>query len=88
MIVTPDSFRQQLRIIKQLFTVMPLSEWSRRQAEGKPLPQRACAITFDDGWRDNFEYALPILQQEQTPATVFAVAGMIGTTRSVFGQTA
>lgn len=79
MIVTPDSFRQQLRIIKQLFTVVSLSEWSQRQAQGKPLPQRACAITFDDGWRDNFEYALPILQQEQIPATVFAVAGMIGT---------
>lgn len=81
MIVTPDSFRQQLRIIKQLFSVIPLSEWVRRQAAGQALPERACAITFDDGWLDNFEFALPILQAEQIPATVFAVSGMIGSTR-------
>lgn len=79
MIVTPDTFRQHLRELKRLFTVLPLSEWVERHAAGKVLPQRACAITFDDGWLDNFEYALPILQQEQVPATVFAVSHMIGT---------
>ncbi len=81
MIVTPESFRQQLRIIKQLFTVIPLSEWVQRQSTNQSLPARACAITFDDGWRDNFEFALPILQAEQVPATVFAVSEMIGTTQ-------
>ncbi len=79
MIVTPESFRQQLQIIKQRFTVLPLSEWVERKARGQALPRRACAVTFDDGWLDNFEYALPILLQEQVPATVFAVSAMIGT---------
>ena len=81
MIVTPDTFRQQLRQLKQLFTVLPLGEWVERAERGAPLPQRACAITFDDGWRDNFEFALPILQQEQLPATVFVVSHMIGTSQ-------
>lgn len=79
MIVTPDSFRQQLRALKQLFEVMRLEDWLDRRQRGLTLPQRACAITFDDGWLDNFEYALPILEQEQVPATLFAVADMIGT---------
>jgi peptidoglycan/xylan/chitin deacetylase (PgdA/CDA1 family) len=79
MIVTPETFRQQLRQLKTLFKIMHLSEWIGRVERGEPLPSRACAITFDDGWRDNFEFALPILQQEQAPATVFVVSDMIGT---------
>lgn len=79
MIVTPESFSQQVRLLKNIFTIISLSEWVERRQQGKPLPERACAITFDDGWRDNFEYAFPILQAEQAPATVFAVSHMIGT---------
>lgn len=79
MIVTPASFRRQLELARQLFTFISLTEWVERMRAGQPLPRRACAITFDDGWRDNFEFALPILRQLQVPATVFAVAGMIGT---------
>jgi peptidoglycan/xylan/chitin deacetylase (PgdA/CDA1 family) len=81
MLVTPETFRQHLREAKSLFTLLPLAEWIERRKNGKPLPQRACAITFDDGWLDNHEYALPILEQEQTPATLFAVSHMIGTAR-------
>lgn len=81
MIVTPDTFRQQLRILKTLFEVMSLTEWCARRDAGRTLPARACAITFDDGWLDNYEFAFPILQEEQLPATLFAVAGMIDTQR-------
>lgn len=79
MVVTPETFRQQLQWAKQLFTILPLSEWIARRNANKPLPKRACAITFDDGWLDNYEFALPILQQEQVPATLFAVSHAVGT---------
>lgn len=81
MIVTPDSFQQQLRTLKELFTILPLGEWIERRSQNLPLPPRACAVTFDDGWRDNFEFALPILEREQVPATIFVVSDMIGTRR-------
>ena len=81
MVVTPDTFREHLKTLAEFFEPMPLSEWHRRARDGKTLPMKACAITFDDGWSDNYQYALPILQELNTPAHLFAVAELIGTRR-------
>ena len=81
MIVEPETFRQHLQQLKQLFTILPLSEWVERKQSGKAIPNNACTLTFDDGWADNYNYAFPILQQEQVPVTLFAVSGMIGGTQ-------
>ena len=79
MIVTPDTFAMHLNEIKRHFDVISLSDWVNLKQQGQPLPQKACAVTFDDGWADNFEYALPLLKSTNTPATLFAVAEKIGT---------
>jgi peptidoglycan/xylan/chitin deacetylase (PgdA/CDA1 family) len=79
MIVTPDTFSMHLRVLKQQFDVMDFAEWLRMRENGEALPRRACVITFDDGWYDNFEYALPIINAEATPVTLFAVVEKIGT---------
>lgn len=81
MIVEPETFREHIRQLKQLFTILPLSEWVDRRNSGKSLPTNSCAITFDDGWADNYQYAFPIIQQEQVPTTLFAVSDMIGSNR-------
>jgi peptidoglycan/xylan/chitin deacetylase (PgdA/CDA1 family) len=81
MVVTPDTFRDHLRFLGELFEFMSLNEWQQRARDEKSLPAKACAITFDDGWSDNYQYALPILQERDTPAHLFAVADMIGTNR-------
>jgi peptidoglycan/xylan/chitin deacetylase (PgdA/CDA1 family) len=79
MIVTPDTFTMHLRELKRHFDLMDLSEWLHLRATGQPLPRRACTITFDDGWHDNYEYALPIIKATATPVTLFAVVEKIGT---------
>lgn len=79
MIVTPETFALHLREIKRHFDVIDLADWVKLKQNNLPLPKKACAITFDDGWADNYEYALPILQAEKVPATLFAVAEKIGT---------
>jgi len=78
MIVTPDTFAMHLRELKRHFDLMDFSEWLRLRAAGEPLPRRACTITFDDGWHDNYEYALPIIKASATPVTLFAVVEKIG----------
>jgi peptidoglycan/xylan/chitin deacetylase (PgdA/CDA1 family) len=51
----------------------------RRTLErGRPLLASWVSITFDDGYRDNYQYAYPILRGLNLPATIFVVAGKVG----------
>ena len=78
MYVTPESFSEQLDWLGQYFRVLPLHEVVQTLAEGRDLPERACSITFDDGWLDNFEHALPELARRGLPATFFVVTQRVG----------
>lgn len=78
MYVSPQTLAMHLRVLEQHFEVIDLSEWLDRREKGKALPPRACSITFDDGWRDNHQFALPVLKAADVPATIFLVADFIG----------
>src|SRR5512144_307957 len=73
MFVEPATFARHLDWLLGAFRVMPLAEIVARFASRRALPPRACAITFDDGWQDNFEHAFPLLAQRGLPATIFLV---------------
>lgn len=75
--VSPDTFRSHIAWVRQHLEIVRLADWVR--ADPGARPARACAITFDDGWRDNHEHALAILREHQAPATLFAVSHMLGT---------
>jgi len=76
--VDPVVFEQQMLFLKECYRVIPLSELVERSQRGD-VPGRAVAITFDDGYRDNYEFAFPILKKYRLPATVFVATGAIGT---------
>jgi peptidoglycan/xylan/chitin deacetylase (PgdA/CDA1 family) len=58
------------------FNVLPLDVAVERLREGD-LPARALAITFDDGYADNHDVALPILMRHGLPATFFIASGFL-----------
>lgn len=79
MVVTPESFEMHLKEIRKFFKPVHLEDWLNAKASGETLPNNACAITFDDGWLDNYEFARPLLERYDVPATIFVVTDKIGT---------
>jgi peptidoglycan/xylan/chitin deacetylase (PgdA/CDA1 family) len=70
-------FRDQLDWLGRHATVVPLTDALDRLRAGAPLPPRSVAITFDDGYRDNLELAVPELERRNMPATFFLVPGLL-----------
>ena len=81
MYVHPSTLRLHLVALKRHFQPVQLDHWIQAARDNAPLPERAFAITFDDGWSDNFEHAYPVLAAENVPATIFVVSDMVGTGR-------
>ncbi len=80
MCVSPGNFSEQLESIRQVATPISLADFVRFHKSGE-LPERSVVVTFDDGYVDNFEVALPLLRQHQVPATLFVTTCNIGTDR-------
>jgi peptidoglycan/xylan/chitin deacetylase (PgdA/CDA1 family) len=76
--VDDEVFRAQMSFMARHYTCLPLSEIVDRLSTGAPLPSRAAAVTFDDGFRNNYQYAFPILRASGVPATIFVATGHIG----------
>jgi peptidoglycan/xylan/chitin deacetylase (PgdA/CDA1 family) len=71
-------FDEQMALLRDLgYTVVDLEDVLAHYVDGKPLPERAVLITFDDGYRDNLENAVPILQRYGYPAVLFVPIGFL-----------
>lgn len=69
-------FDRQLGLVKSMFQVIPLIDAVHHLRAGT-LPPRAACITFDDGYADNAEEALPLLQKHGLSATFFVATGFL-----------
>lgn len=72
------TFESQIQYLRQNYLTLSLDELVRYLEQGKSLPKRAVVITFDDGYRDNYLHAFPILRKYRVPATFFLTTGHIG----------
>lgn len=73
---TQAEFDWQMRLLAEQFTPLSLEEAARRLVDGS-LPRRAVCVTFDDGYADNEQLALPVLARYGIPATVFVSTGYL-----------
>jgi peptidoglycan/xylan/chitin deacetylase (PgdA/CDA1 family) len=73
-----ELFRQQVQYLKKHFEVVPLMEAIRKLQENS-VERPTAAITFDDGFQNNFDIAFTILREEGLPATIFLTTGLIDT---------
>lgn len=82
MVVTAATFDRQLCFLKDHFDIVSLGSLFAEATIDRPARRPRCAITFDDGWRDNYDVAFPILRKYDIPATVFVATDFIGTERA------
>lgn len=75
-IIEAHGFGRHLRLLRRWFRVLPLAEAVRRLQE-RSLPARAVCITFDGGYAEHVEVALPLLQRYGLPATFFVPTGYL-----------
>jgi peptidoglycan/xylan/chitin deacetylase (PgdA/CDA1 family) len=85
--VDPDTFDKQMRVVKNRFKVLSLEEFADRIERKVPFENSSCLITFDDGWKDNVTHALPILKKHELSAVVFLPVNYIGQKRLFWQET-
>src|SRR5262249_5485659 len=84
--VSPAAFARQLDVLRSRTRVVPPGALVARLADGTPLGEDHAAITFDDGYRDNLDVALPLLRARGLPATVFVSVGFVDGTARPAGE--
>jgi peptidoglycan/xylan/chitin deacetylase (PgdA/CDA1 family) len=78
---TTWGFRRQMEFAGRNFDVLSFRDLDDCERAGRPWPRRALVITFDDGYRDNYTHAYPVLRELGLPATFFLVTGHVGRSR-------
>ena len=84
MCVTRAHFDEQLAFFRTQYTPIGMSDAVGRLRRGGPLPPRALSITFDDGYLDNLEIALPVLKAHGLDAALFVPTGELDDDRPLW----
>jgi peptidoglycan/xylan/chitin deacetylase (PgdA/CDA1 family) len=87
----PDHFEEQLAHLRENeYRSLTFAQWRAAADRRDPIPERSVILTFDDGYADFADHALPLLERYGFGATVFLVTDLVGGTNSWdqrFGET-
>jgi peptidoglycan/xylan/chitin deacetylase (PgdA/CDA1 family) len=78
MLTSLAMFEQHLECLGQYFRFMSLDDIGDRLLNGLPFDEPVAAVTFDDGYRDVYELAMPVLERKGIPAAMFVVTELVG----------
>ncbi|RYE37956.1 MAG: polysaccharide deacetylase family protein, partial [Sphingobacteriales bacterium] len=77
--ITPEVFEDQLKYLSDAgYYSADWDAWLTAMKNRQPLPGRAIMLTFDDGYKDFYDFAWPVLKKYNFTATVFLVTSQIG----------
>ena len=71
------TFESHLSDLTKNYNVISLDELIGHKSKEKPVPPRSAAITIDDGYRDFYDIAFPVLKKFDVPATLYVVTGFV-----------
>lgn len=78
-VLHPDTFAHQMALLAENgYQSVTFDDCIAFVESGTPLPEKAVIITFDDGYRSNYELAYPILEQYGLDATIFVIGCSVG----------
>jgi peptidoglycan/xylan/chitin deacetylase (PgdA/CDA1 family) len=80
-IVSKEAFAFQMQYLKKQFNMLSLTDVIQKIKNKSFFISRSCLVTFDDGWKDNFQNAYPILKRNKIPAVIFLPTDYIGTNK-------
>lgn len=81
-----ELFANCLQFFRTHYHVVSVNEVLAARRGGRALPPRALLITFDDGWADNVDFALPRLRQAAVPGLMFVVADAVDRARPFYQE--
>lgn len=78
-VVPPIIFERQMQFLKKhKYNVISLKSLGQLISQKQRIPLKTVVITLDDGFRDNYLYAFPILKKYNLPATIFIIIDEVG----------
>jgi len=77
---SPEVFKDHIMFLEERFNITHLDMLRDFYERREPLPERCLFITFDDGWKSNYDL-LPILEEQGIPITIFLSTGLIGSNK-------
>lgn len=81
----PEAFEHQLQYLaEEGYTSLTLSDLLHHLARGAPLPAKPIILTFDDGYRDVYTEAFPLLREHGMTGTIFLITGLIDEERAEY----